>query len=202
MIATDHALLLPSPMSGSRKVPTTRSTWPRTLRLRRVGAIRYWQDDGIPKTREWAEKEGGVPAREIRALAREWGEERPNSPPAGWAGGAAPAAPPRHRVGPRHDGPGHHAGHGQARLHMWSHAGAPVDNEFYFPVMPTAASPATARTPPHCARASPFRLPEIPFGVKRLGSSGPVPRADFAAVVWMAGANINPAPPLVAPAAK
>ncbi len=30
------------------------------------------ESDGIPKTPEWAEGESGLPAREIRALAREW----------------------------------------------------------------------------------------------------------------------------------
>jgi trimethylamine-N-oxide reductase (cytochrome c) len=29
-------------------------------------------DDGFAKTPEWAEKESGIPARKIRALAREW----------------------------------------------------------------------------------------------------------------------------------
>jgi molybdopterin guanine dinucleotide-containing S/N-oxide reductase-like protein len=41
-----------------------------------------WQDyilgrqDGVPKTPEWAEKESTIPAREIRALAREWGTKK------------------------------------------------------------------------------------------------------------------------------
>lgn len=33
-------------------------------------------DDGIPKDPEWAEGETGVPARDIRALAREWGRRK------------------------------------------------------------------------------------------------------------------------------
>jgi trimethylamine-N-oxide reductase (cytochrome c) len=41
-----------------------------------------WKDyvlgrgDNVPKTPEWAEGECGIPAREIRALAREWGAKR------------------------------------------------------------------------------------------------------------------------------
>jgi len=34
------------------------------------------KEDGIPKTPEWAEKETRIPAREIRALAREWGAKK------------------------------------------------------------------------------------------------------------------------------
>jgi len=33
-------------------------------------------DDGVPKTPEWQEKETTVPARDVRALAREWGTKR------------------------------------------------------------------------------------------------------------------------------
>jgi anaerobic selenocysteine-containing dehydrogenase len=41
-----------------------------------------WRDyilgkkDGLPKTPEWAERETTIPAREIRALAREWGSKK------------------------------------------------------------------------------------------------------------------------------
>ncbi len=34
------------------------------------------KEDGVPKTPEWAEKESLIPAREIRALAREWGKKK------------------------------------------------------------------------------------------------------------------------------
>jgi len=34
------------------------------------------KEDGIPKTPEWAEKESTIPARDIKALAREWGTKK------------------------------------------------------------------------------------------------------------------------------
>jgi len=34
------------------------------------------RSDGVAKTPEWAERESGVPARDIRALAREWGKKK------------------------------------------------------------------------------------------------------------------------------
>ncbi len=34
------------------------------------------RDDGTPKTCEWQEKETGVPAKDVRALAREWGKKK------------------------------------------------------------------------------------------------------------------------------
>ncbi len=44
-------------------------------------------DDGIPKTPEWQQAETGVPAREVRALAREWGTKRTYIAAGGWGNG-------------------------------------------------------------------------------------------------------------------
>jgi trimethylamine-N-oxide reductase (cytochrome c) len=44
-------------------------------------------EDGIPKTPEWQEKETGVPAKDVRALAREWGTKRVYLAPGGWGNG-------------------------------------------------------------------------------------------------------------------
>jgi trimethylamine-N-oxide reductase (cytochrome c) len=33
-------------------------------------------DDGVPKMPEWQEKEAGIPAKDVRALAREWGSKK------------------------------------------------------------------------------------------------------------------------------
>ncbi len=40
-----------------------------------------------PKTPEWQEKETGVPAKDVRALAREWGKKRVYLAPGGWGNG-------------------------------------------------------------------------------------------------------------------
>ena len=45
------------------------------------------EEDGIPKTPEWQEKETGVPAKDVRALAREWGTKRVYLAPGGWGNG-------------------------------------------------------------------------------------------------------------------
>ena len=45
------------------------------------------EEDGMPKTPEWQEKETGVPAKDVRALAREWGRKRVYLAPGGWGNG-------------------------------------------------------------------------------------------------------------------
>ena len=45
------------------------------------------KEDGIPKTPEWQEAETGVPAREVRALARRWGSKKTYLGAGGWGNG-------------------------------------------------------------------------------------------------------------------
>ncbi|MCC6778588.1 MAG: molybdopterin-dependent oxidoreductase, partial [Hyphomicrobiales bacterium] len=45
------------------------------------------ETDGVPKTPEWQEAETGVPAKDVRALAREWGKKRTYLGCGGWGNG-------------------------------------------------------------------------------------------------------------------
>lgn len=45
------------------------------------------ESDGVPKTPEWQEKETAVPARDVRALAREWGTRKTYLGAGGWGVG-------------------------------------------------------------------------------------------------------------------
>ncbi|MCZ6609677.1 MAG: molybdopterin-dependent oxidoreductase [Alphaproteobacteria bacterium] len=59
----------------------------RTKGFEKWRAYILGDDDGTPKTPEWAAIETGVPAREIRALAREWGTKRTYLGAGGWGTG-------------------------------------------------------------------------------------------------------------------
>ncbi len=48
----------------------------RTLGFEKWKAYILGEEDGVPKTPEWQEAETGVPARDLRALARAWGSRR------------------------------------------------------------------------------------------------------------------------------
>ncbi len=60
----------------------TEGTYDQEYVANRTHGFEEWKDyvlgksDGVPKTPEWAEVESGIPAREIRALAREWGSKK------------------------------------------------------------------------------------------------------------------------------
>jgi len=48
----------------------------RTVEFERWKDYILGKEDGIPKTPEWQEQEAGIPAKDVRALAREWGTKR------------------------------------------------------------------------------------------------------------------------------
>jgi trimethylamine-N-oxide reductase (cytochrome c) len=108
----------------------------------RCAGFEPWRDyvlgkeDGVPKTPEWQAPETGIPAREVRALARRWGTKKTYLGAGGWGnghGGACRAATgiqwaravacllAMQGMGK----PGVNYGHLQ-----W---GTPVDLRFYFP---------------------------------------------------------------------
>lgn len=73
---------------------------------RRTAGFDEWRDyvlgttDGIPKSPEWQEAETGIPAKDVRSLARLWDPGRRISRRVAWAWVlAAPPARPRHRNG-------------------------------------------------------------------------------------------------------
>jgi len=60
----------------------TENTYDKDYIEKRTYGFEKWRDyilgkeDGFPKTPEWAEKESRIPAREIKALAREWAKRK------------------------------------------------------------------------------------------------------------------------------
>jgi trimethylamine-N-oxide reductase (cytochrome c) len=60
----------------------TENLYDKSFVENRTTGFEKWKDyvlgtiDGVPKTPEWQEAETGVPAREVRALAREWGRKK------------------------------------------------------------------------------------------------------------------------------
>ena len=58
----------------------------RTVGFETWKAYILGEEDGIAKTPEWQEGETGVPAKDVRALAREWGSKRTYLAPGGLVG--------------------------------------------------------------------------------------------------------------------
>ena len=126
-----------SPMFGSRKGFTTRNTSAtHTTGFDAWKAYVMGESDGVAKTPEWQEKETGVAAKDVRALAREWGTKRTYLGCGGWGNGHGGAC--RNQTGIQWartmvcliamqglGKPGINMGNLQ-----W---GSPVDLNFYFP---------------------------------------------------------------------
>jgi len=60
----------------------TENTYDKDYIEKRTYGFEKWRDyilgkeDGVPKTPEWAEEESTIPARDIKALAREWAQKK------------------------------------------------------------------------------------------------------------------------------
>jgi len=100
-----------------------------------------WKDyvlghaDGRPKTPEWAETECGIPAREIRALAREWGSKRTMLSSGGFSGwGGACRSATGNEWARTMIALAAMQGLGKPGSNIWSTThGAPCDTSFWFP---------------------------------------------------------------------
>ena len=94
------------------------------------------EEDQIPKTPEWAEHETTIPAREIRAFAREWASKK-TMLAAGGLGGWGGALQIRYRYGVvTSDEISLQAmqGRGKPGINIWSTTqGAPCNTQFMFP---------------------------------------------------------------------
>ncbi len=138
------------------------------------------KEDGIPKTPEWQESETGVPARDVRALAREWGSRKTYlaaGGPGGILGGATRTATgiqwARSMVYLMAM-----QGLGKPGVNMGSlQTGTPLDTSFYFPgyaeggmsgeLAETGAAVSLYQRAPHLVSMNPskqkiprLRLPE------------------------------------------
>ena len=94
------------------------------------------EKDGVPKTPEWQQKESGVPARDVRALAREWGRKKTYLGAGGWGVGLGGAG--RSPMGIQWARMmtilGAMQGYGRPGSNFGNlQFGAPMDFNFYFP---------------------------------------------------------------------
>ncbi|MEZ5486827.1 MAG: molybdopterin-dependent oxidoreductase [Steroidobacteraceae bacterium] len=94
------------------------------------------EDDGVPKTPEWQASETGIPAREVRALAREWGRRKTYLGVGSWGTGIGGACrgPTGAQWARMMTILGAMQGMGRPGSNFGNlQSGAPVDVNFYFP---------------------------------------------------------------------
>ncbi len=93
------------------------------------------ESDGVPKTPEWAEGESNVPAREIRALAREWGSKKTMLAAGGLGGwGGACRSATGNEWARVMIALAAMQGYGKPGSNIWGTSqGAPCDEQFFFP---------------------------------------------------------------------
>ena len=120
----------------------TEGLYDKQFVAKRCVGFEVWRDyilgkeDGVPKTPEWQEPETGIPAKDVRALARRWGTKKTYLGAGGWGNGHGGAC--RSATGIQWarslacllamqgmGRPGVNYGHLQ-----W---GTPIDLHFYFP---------------------------------------------------------------------
>jgi len=108
---------------------------------KRTTGFDEWKDyvlgksDGVPKTPEWAEIESGIPAREIRALAREWGAKKTMLAAGGLGGwGGACRSATGNEWARVMIALAAMQGYGKPGSNIWGTSqGAPCDESFFFP---------------------------------------------------------------------
>ena len=116
-------------------------TYDKQYVAERTHGFDEWRDyvlgksDNVPKTPEWAELESGVPARQIRALAREWGAKRTMLAAGGMGGwGGACRASSGNEWARMMIALAAMQGLGKPGSNIWSTtSGVPFDPDFFFP---------------------------------------------------------------------
>ena len=120
----------------------TEGTYDKEFVEKRTHGFEEWKayvlgtSDNIPKTPEWQEAETGVPARDVRALAREWASKKTYLGAGGWGCGLGGAG--RGPMGAQWARMmailGAMQGYGRPGVNFGNlQFGAPVDFSFYFP---------------------------------------------------------------------